>query len=169
MPDLLANGGGVAVSYYEWAQDIQREAWTDEQVVERLRGQMKDAVARVLAAAERWGVDWRTAAQAVGIEPVAEASSAGGDRDPAAEAGAEPRRVEVPSRERNGPVEWDARTYHKVAAPQEEWGREVLARLELRGDETVLDAGCGSGRVTRADLRAPARGPGDRRRRLAVR
>ncbi len=47
------------------------------------------------------------------------------------------------------PVDWDARAYHRVAAPQEEWGREVLARLELRGDETVLDAGCGSGRVTR--------------------
>jgi trans-aconitate 2-methyltransferase len=47
------------------------------------------------------------------------------------------------------PVDWDARTYHQVAAPQEEWGREVLARLELGGDETVLDAGCGSGRVTR--------------------
>ncbi len=46
-------------------------------------------------------------------------------------------------------MEWDARTYHQVAAPQEEWGREVLARLELHGDETVLDAGCGSGRVTR--------------------
>jgi trans-aconitate 2-methyltransferase len=39
-----------------------------------------------------------------------------------------------------------------VAGPQEEWGREVLARLELRGDETVLDAGCGSGRVTRLIL-----------------
>ena len=74
VPDLLANGGGVAVSYYEWAQDIQREAWTPEHVLERLRGQMNDAVARVLAASERWGVDWRTAAQAVGIEPVAEAS-----------------------------------------------------------------------------------------------
>ena len=49
----------------------------------------------------------------------------------------------------NGPVDWDARTYDRVAAPQEEWGREVLARLELAGDETVLDAGCGSGRVTR--------------------
>ena len=45
----------------------------------------------------------------------------------------------------SGPVEWDARTYRPVAAPQEEWGEEVLARLELRGDETVLDAGCGSG------------------------
>jgi trans-aconitate 2-methyltransferase len=48
----------------------------------------------------------------------------------------------------SGPVDWDAQTYHQVAAPQEEWGREVLARLELTGDETVLDAGCGSGRVT---------------------
>jgi trans-aconitate 2-methyltransferase len=49
----------------------------------------------------------------------------------------------------SGPVDWNARTYHRVAAPQEEWGREVLARLELTGDERVLDAGCGSGRVTR--------------------
>jgi trans-aconitate 2-methyltransferase len=50
------------------------------------------------------------------------------------------------------PVDWDARLYHQVAAPQEEWGREVLARLDLKGDETVLDAGCGSGRVTRLIL-----------------
>lgn len=46
-------------------------------------------------------------------------------------------------------VEWDAESYHRVAANQEQWGEEVLARLELDGDETVLDAGCGSGRVTR--------------------
>src|SRR5512133_4117223 len=46
-------------------------------------------------------------------------------------------------------VDWDAATYDRVADPQEEWGREVLARLELAGDETVLDAGCGSGRVTK--------------------
>jgi trans-aconitate 2-methyltransferase len=48
-----------------------------------------------------------------------------------------------------GPVDWDAATYHRVAANQEEWGKEVLGRLDLSGDETVLDAGCGSGRVTR--------------------
>ena len=46
-----------------------------------------------------------------------------------------------------GPREWDAETYDEVSDPQFEWGTEVLARLELRGDETVLDAGCGSGRV----------------------
>jgi trans-aconitate 2-methyltransferase len=49
----------------------------------------------------------------------------------------------------NEAVDWDAATYHRVAANQEEWGLEVLGRLELEGPETVLDAGCGSGRVTR--------------------
>jgi trans-aconitate 2-methyltransferase len=47
-----------------------------------------------------------------------------------------------------GPREWDAETYDAVSDPQFEWGMEVLDRLELQGDETVLDAGCGSGRVT---------------------
>ncbi len=47
-----------------------------------------------------------------------------------------------------GAREWDAATYDEVSDPQFEWGMEVLERLELRGDETVVDAGCGSGRVT---------------------
>jgi trans-aconitate 2-methyltransferase len=46
------------------------------------------------------------------------------------------------------PRDWDAATYDRVAAPQTRWGGAVLERLPLRGDETVLDAGCGSGRVT---------------------
>jgi trans-aconitate 2-methyltransferase len=45
-------------------------------------------------------------------------------------------------------TEWDAETYDAVSDPQFSWGMEVLERLELRGDEHVLDAGCGSGRVT---------------------
>jgi trans-aconitate 2-methyltransferase len=47
-----------------------------------------------------------------------------------------------------GPREWDAEVYDRVSDPQFEWAQEVLERLPLRGDETVLDAGCGPGRVT---------------------
>ncbi|HEY8083210.1 MAG TPA: methyltransferase domain-containing protein [Solirubrobacterales bacterium] len=47
-----------------------------------------------------------------------------------------------------GPREWDADTYDAISDPQFEWGMGVLERLELRDGETVLDAGCGSGRVT---------------------
>jgi trans-aconitate 2-methyltransferase len=46
------------------------------------------------------------------------------------------------------PRDWDAQTYDEVANPQTRWGTAVLDRLTLRGDERVLDAGCGSGRVT---------------------
>ena len=44
--------------------------------------------------------------------------------------------------------DWDAATYHRVSGPQVEFAAAVLDRLDLRGDERVLDAGCGSGRVT---------------------
>jgi trans-aconitate 2-methyltransferase len=47
-----------------------------------------------------------------------------------------------------GPREWDADTYDEVSDPQFEWGTEVLGRLELNGDESAIDAGCGSGKVT---------------------
>ncbi len=47
-----------------------------------------------------------------------------------------------------GPRDWDGRTYDRVADPMARWGAEVLERLPVRGDERVLDAGCGSGRVT---------------------
>lgn len=57
-----------------------------------------------------------------------------------------------------GPAEWDAEAYHRLARPQEEWAREVLRRLPLRGEEAVLDAGCGSGGVTRLLLERLPRG-----------
>ncbi len=44
--------------------------------------------------------------------------------------------------------DWDAATYDRVAGPQTRWGSVVLDRLPLAGDERVLDAGCGTGRVT---------------------
>ena len=43
---------------------------------------------------------------------------------------------------------WDGKTYDRIGTPQAEWGKVVLDRMQLRGDETVVDAGCGSGRVT---------------------
>ncbi len=46
------------------------------------------------------------------------------------------------------PRDWDARTYDRVADPMTRWGAAVLDRLPLSGDERVVDAGCGSGRVT---------------------
>ncbi len=47
------------------------------------------------------------------------------------------------------PLDWDAETYDLVSEPQQEWAREVIDRLHCSGDEAILDAGCGSGRVTR--------------------
>jgi trans-aconitate 2-methyltransferase len=44
--------------------------------------------------------------------------------------------------------EWDGRTYDRISGPMQDMAGPVLARLALRGDETVVDAGCGSGRVT---------------------
>ncbi len=48
----------------------------------------------------------------------------------------------------DGAGDWDGATYDRIADPQARWGSAVLDRLELTGDERVLDAGCGSGRVT---------------------
>jgi len=74
IPDILANAGGVTVSYFEWVQDQQKYSWNGEEIVARLRLQLQDALARVVEARARHGVEWRTAAQSVAIERVAEAT-----------------------------------------------------------------------------------------------
>jgi trans-aconitate 2-methyltransferase len=56
------------------------------------------------------------------------------------------------------PRDWDASSYDRVSDIQEYWSKGVMDRLELRGDETVLDAGCGSGRVTSLLLERLPRG-----------
>jgi len=50
-----------------------------------------------------------------------------------------------------GSREWNSSAYHRLSGPQVGWGKKVLARLQLRGDELLLDAGCGTARLT-ADL-----------------
>jgi trans-aconitate 2-methyltransferase len=54
--------------------------------------------------------------------------------------------------------EWDGTSYDRISGTMEALGREVLERLELRGDEVVLDAGCGSGRITEALIERLPRG-----------
>jgi trans-aconitate 2-methyltransferase len=56
------------------------------------------------------------------------------------------------------PRDWNADSYERVSAPLEAMGRDVLDRLDLRGDERVLDAGCGTGRVTAALVERLPRG-----------
>ena len=54
--------------------------------------------------------------------------------------------------------EWNATLYHQISAPQVSWGKKVLSRISLRGDERLLDAGCGTGRLTRDLLEALPKG-----------
>lgn len=54
--------------------------------------------------------------------------------------------------------EWDGASYDRISGPMEALGRDVLGRLDLAGDETVLDAGCGSGRITEALIERVPRG-----------
>jgi glutamate dehydrogenase (NAD(P)+) len=78
VPDILANAGGVIVSYFEWAQNLQHVGWEEPEVNERLARILAAAYQGVAARAEAEGVGMRIAAYAIGIERVLEAAVARG-------------------------------------------------------------------------------------------
>jgi glutamate dehydrogenase (NAD(P)+) len=73
IPDILANAGGVVVSYFEWVQDLQNFFWTEEEVNKKLRDILVKAFREVLAMSEKKEVDMRLAALMIGIDRVARA------------------------------------------------------------------------------------------------
>ena len=80
LPDILANAGGVVVSYFEWVQNIQNQSWSDVEVATKLRHRLQAAVEAVIARQERMREDYpgdlhagmlRSAALALAMERVA--------------------------------------------------------------------------------------------------
>ena len=74
VPDILANAGGVTVSYYEWVQDQYSYFWTEDRVRDTLEQTMRGSFASVYATAERYRTDMRTGAYILAVSRVAEAT-----------------------------------------------------------------------------------------------
>jgi glutamate dehydrogenase (NAD(P)+) len=73
-PDILANAGGVTVSYFEWVQDLQSFFWGVEEITQKLEVIMNRAFAAVAEKAEQYHCDLRLAANMLAISRVAEAT-----------------------------------------------------------------------------------------------
>jgi glutamate dehydrogenase (NAD(P)+) len=78
VPDILANAGGVTVSYFEWVQDLGRLFWGREEIRRKLADKMVDAFDRVYAVADEKGITLRQGAMAAAIREVAGALEARG-------------------------------------------------------------------------------------------
>ncbi len=73
VPDVLANAGGVTVSYFEWSQNLSNYYWSEEEVLDRLVKIMKESLERVWEVKEKYCTDLRTAAFALALDRIAEA------------------------------------------------------------------------------------------------
>ncbi len=74
LPDILANAGGVTVSYFEWVQDLQENFWEEDEINERLKRKMTRAFKDTYDQSQQLGVDMRQGAYAVAVSRVAEAT-----------------------------------------------------------------------------------------------